>query len=370
MAQKQVSIKFLNSDKNPFFSVLRERTDAYFKDNNITKYGGSAIYVKSAILIAAYIVPFIFLIVFQPIFWVSLLLWFTMGVGIAGIGMSVMHDACHGAYSEKKWLNEYMGYTLSLAGAAVSNWKMQHNLLHHTYTNIVTHDEDIQSKGFLKFNPHGPIKHIVKFQHLYAFLFYGLLTLYWVVAKDMVQYFSFIKKGINKNSKAQNIKIFIQIILIKVCYTGLIIVLPIVLGIPIGEAIGGFLFMHFVAGIILTIIFQLAHTVEGTKYPLANNSGNIETDWAIHQMQTTVNFCPDNKWLSWYVGGLNYQVEHHLFPRISHIHYPALAPIVEATAKEYGVPYMVNHKFSDALKSHINLLKEFGNLPKLNEAIN
>jgi len=369
MEQRKGAIKFVNTDKNPFFSVLRERIDAHFKETGKSKYGGTAMYVKSFVMISMYIVPFIFLCVFQPVLWVSLLLWFTMGIGIAGIGMSVMHDACHGAYSDKKWINQWMGYTLNFAGGAVSNWKMQHNILHHTYTNIVSHDEDIQDKLILKFNPHGKFKAIQKYQHYYAFLFYGILTLYWVVAKDLVQFILFTKNGVNNNSRSENIKTLLKITAIKFFYILFIIVLPIYLGIPASEIIGGFLFMHFIAGVMLTVIFQLAHSVEGTVHPLPNSSGNIETDWAIHQMQTTVNFCPQNTWLSWYVGGLNYQIEHHLFPRISHIHYPALSPIVEATAKEFGVPYMVNHSFGSALISHIKMLKQFGTLPHINEAI-
>lgn len=158
-------------------------------------------------------------------------------------------------------------------------------------------------------------------------------------------------------------------IVIKLLYLGTFFVLPtLVFHIPFNAILTGFLLMHFTAGLVLTVIFQLAHSVEGTQYPLPNPEGIIEKDWAVHQMETTVNFSPRNKWLSWYVGGLNFQIEHHLFPKICHIHYPAIAPIVKKTAQEFGLKYMEHQTFIIALRSHIAILKKFG-IPGFNEGI-
>ena len=118
--------------------------------------------------------------------------------------------------------------------------------------------------------------------------------------------------------------------------------------------------MQAIAGFILALIFQLAHTVEGTSHPLPNELGVIENDWAMHQLQTTANFSRKNRFLSWYVGGLNFQVEHHLFPYISHVHYPEISEIVRTTAEEYGVPYLENKTFIGAVKSHFRFLYQLG----------
>jgi linoleoyl-CoA desaturase len=139
--------------------------------------------------------------------------------------------------------------------------------------------------------------------------------------------------------------------------------------IPFWQVFTGFMLMHFFSGLILTTVFQLAHTVEHTDHPMPNADGIIENDWAIHQLNTTVNFSPNNKLLSWYVGGLNYQVEHHLFQKVSHVHYPAIAKIVKQTAKEFGVPYLENKTLFGAIGSHIAYLKQLGKLPNLHEAI-
>lgn len=363
-------VKFINKDKNQFFATLKKRVDAYFTENNISKYANSVLVIKTAVMLATYIVPFVLLLLLQPPFLVSMVLWFLMGISVAGLGMSVMHDANHGAYSPNKKVNFLMGHVLNLLGGSSLNWKLQHNILHHTYTNITHMDEDIEDKLVLRFSPHTQVKAVHRFQWLYAFLFYGITTLYWVTLKDFVQLNKFTKNGVNTNNKQQNRIAFIKIVALKVVYFFVMLAVPtLFFDINFLQVLTGFLLMHFTAGIILTVIFQLAHSVEEAAHPLPNTEGNIENDWAIHQLNTTVNFSRNNKWLSWYVGGLNFQVEHHLFPRISHVHYPGISNIVKQTAEEFGIPYLENKTFGLALHSHIMHLQNLGRLPNINEAI-
>ena len=365
-----VNIKFQKGGSNSFFNILRGRVDEYFQQNNLDKYANSEMVMKSIVLLSMYIIPFLLLSI-SPAFGTSLLLWAIMGLAVAGIGMSVMHDANHGSYSPNKLVNYLMAHTLNLLGGSTQNWKYQHNILHHTYTNISFVDDDIQDRLVLKFSPHTPVKKFHQFQWIYAFFFYGLITLYWVIAKDFVQYRQFINKGVNNQDAKSNIISLSKIILIKVLYLSVIFGVPtLVWGITFTQVLIGFLLMHFIAGIILTTVFQLAHTVEHTDHPLPNEEGMMENEWAIHQLRTTVNFSKHNKILSWYIGGLNYQIEHHLFPKISHVHYPKIAHIVKATAIEHGIPYHENKTFFTALKSHIRLLKKLGVVvPNFNEAI-
>jgi linoleoyl-CoA desaturase len=368
---QKTQIRFNNQlDKNAFYATLKRRVDSYFKENNISKYANTEMVVKSIAMISMYILPFVALLYFQPSFGTSLLLWSVMGFGLSGIGMAVMHDANHGAYSPNPLINKLMGHTLNIAGGAVLNWKLQHNVLHHTYTNVTHVDDDISDRLVLKFSPHTKVKPFHQFQFVYAFFFYGLLTLYWVLAKDFIQYLKFSKEGVNKNTKKQNVVFLFNLIINKALYFFIILGVPtLFFDIPFVQSVAGFVLMHFIAGLVMTVIFQLAHSVEGTTHPLPNANGTIENDWAIHQMQTTVNFAPNNWLLNWYVGGLNYQVEHHLFTTICHIHYPKIAPIVKATAEEFGVPYMVKDKFSSALQGHVSFLQRVGKLPDLNEAL-
>jgi linoleoyl-CoA desaturase len=355
------NIKFRGEDQQEFFRVLKSRVDDYFRENHISKYANLEMVVKTIVFLSLYFLPMLAMLVWNFPTLVQLLLWGLTGLGLAGIGMSVMHDANHGAYSAKKWVNTLMGYTLNLVGGSVFNWKLQHNILHHTYTNISRYDEDIDDKLILRMSPHTNVKGVHRFQIVYAFLFYGILTLYWALAKDLIQFRRYCKNGVNPLSGRESNMALLKIIAVKIFYFLYTLVIPIwYFQAPAGAWIGGFLFGHMVAGMVLTVIFQLAHTVEGTAHPLPDQQGNIENSWAVHQLCTTVNFARNNRLLSFYIGGLNFQVEHHLFPKICHVHYPKLAPIVERTAREYGIPYMENRTFMEAFMSHVRTLQRFG----------
>jgi linoleoyl-CoA desaturase len=368
--QLKGSIKFANPQKNTFFSTLKKRVDEYFKSEKISPYGNSGLAIKTIVLFSMYILPLAVMIIWAPGFLVSVLLWTTMGLGMAGLGMSVMHDANHGAYSSNKALNWVMAHTLNVMGGSTMNWKLQHNILHHTYTNITHMDDDIAPKPALRLSPHNTVSKSHEFQWIHAFLLYGLTTLYWVTAKDFVQYIQYRRNKVNPASPAESRIILLKLIANKLLYYVVFIGLPIFLfHLPVLTVVTGFLLMHFIAGLILTVVFQLAHSLEGTSHPLPSETGIIQNDWAIHQMNTTMNFSPHNKLLSWYVGGLNFQVEHHLFPRISHIHYPRIASIVKSTAAEFQIPYLEHDTFQKALRAHIFFLKKLGKMPDLNEAI-
>jgi linoleoyl-CoA desaturase len=363
-------IKFVDKHKTGFYNDLKKRVDLYFEEQQLSKYANGQMVLKTVILLTAYLGSFALILTLPVGFGWTLVLWSFMGIALAGIGMSVMHDANHGAYSANKRVNFWVGNSLNLIGGSVFNWKLQHNILHHTYTNITHMDDDISDRLVLKFSPDTPQKKFHRFQWVYAFFFYGLLTFYWAVAKDFIQFAQFTRNGVNPHSRMENVSILAKIIGIKVAYFLVMLVMPVLLfHLPLIQVFTGFMVMHFFAGLILTTVFQLAHTLEHTAHPVPNEQGIIENDWAIHQLNTTVNFAPDNALLSWYVGGLNYQIEHHLFQKVSHVHYPAIAAIVKQTAAEYGVPYLENKTFGMALKSHIAYLKQLGKLPDLNEAI-
>lgn len=358
---QQIRFVSPNPDRNLFFATLRQRIDSHFKEKNLSRHSNSQMVVKTIVLFAAYIIPFIAILTLAPSSPTAIALWVIMGFALAGIGMSVMHDANHGAYSASSRTNYWLGHSLNLLGGSVFNWKLQHNILHHTYTNVVNMDDDIDDKLIMRFSPHTKVKWYHRYQFIYAFLFYGILTLYWALLKDFVQFYKYKREGVNKESKSQNKNVLLKIIFVKLVYFGIFLFIPLVfIGLPAGTYIAGFLLMHFIAGVTLTVIFQLAHTVEDTTHPVPDEKGTIENAWAIHQMNTTVNFSRKNKFLCWYLGGLNFQVEHHLFPTICHVHYPVISKIVKITALEFNVPYLENETFSKAISSHIRILKHFG----------
>jgi linoleoyl-CoA desaturase len=365
---KAGSIRFASS-RADFFATLNQRVNEYFKVNKITRHANAEMRIKTTVMFSLYVVPYLVLMtsgITNP--WIMLLLTAIMGFGIAGIGLSVMHDANHGAYSNKKWVNNALGLSLNALGATAFNWKVQHNVLHHTYTNIHDVDEDISPRGILRMTPHGEWKFFHRFQHFYAWFFYGLLTFVWVLVKDFVRINRYHRDGLIKNQKSDAATEWAVLIGTKLFYIFYIVVLPLIV-LPINgwQWFAGFMLMHYIAGFILAVIFQPAHVSEGTEYPLPNEEGRMENNWAIHQLYTTTNFAQDNKILSWYVGGLNYQVEHHLFPNICHVHYREISKLVKSTATEFGLPYKTIPTFMDAMVAHGRLLKELGKRPAAEE---
>lgn len=358
------TIKFPSHSQN-FFGTLNQRVNEYFKSRSISRHANTKMVVKTIFMFTIYFVPYA-LILTQTITSTPglVVLCIVMGVGIAGIGLSVMHDANHGAYSKKAWINNLLGYSLNVIGGNAINWKIQHNVLHHTYTNIHEADEDISPRGVLRMSPSSDWKPMHQFQHLYAWFFYGLMTIVWVLVKDFVRIIKYTKDGLIQKQKTSVRNEWTVLVLSKLMFIFYLIIIPVLIT-PIlwWQAIVGVLIMHYIAGFILAIIFQPAHVIDGTEYPLPDEKGNMENAWAIHQLHTTTNFANRSYLFSWYVGGLNFQVEHHLFPTICHVHYKNISAIVKQTAEEFNLPYKSQSTFVKALYLHAKLLKELGKKP-------
>lgn len=348
-----------------FSSTINKRVNSYFKTKGISHYGNSEMVVKTVVMFLLYFFPYALIIsgwIVSPLLLIFLCI--TMALGLGGIGLSVMHDANHGAYSKKTWINKLMGYSLNLVGANAFNWKMQHNVLHHTYTNVIDVDEDINPRGILRLTPHSDWKAIHKFQHIYAWLLYGLMTIAWMVVKDFVRIVKYHKNGLAKKHKANIAKEWLILLVTKVVYVGYIFVIPVLFtSLPWWQILIGIFLMHYIAGFMLAIIFQPAHVIEGTEFPLPDDTNKLENNWAIHQLMTTTNFGNKSRWFSWYVGGLNFQIEHHLFPAICHVHYRKISAIVKQTAQEFSIPYKSSDTFLGALQGHARLLKQLGVKP-------
>ena len=358
------SIRF-SPAKPEFYSTVNQRVNEYFKSKNISRNGNAEMFTKTIFMFLLYLIPYVLMItsVVTNIWWM-LALCCIMGIAIGGIGLSVMHDANHGAYSNKTWINNLLGLSLNVVGGNAFNWKVQHNVLHHTYTNIHDVDEDISPRGVLRLSPHGEWKSFHRFQHLYAWFFYGLMTLVWVLVKDYVRIQKYQKDGLVKKQKASFAAEWAVLLLSKSIYAAYIFVIPIlVLSVTWWQVLVGFLVMHYIAGFILAVIFQPAHVIDGTEYPLPDVEGKMDNSWAIHQLYTTTNFANNSRFFSWYVGGLNFQVEHHLFPGVCHVHYRKIAKIVKSTAEEFELPYKAERTFISALRGHARLLKQLGMKP-------
>ncbi len=362
----QTQIKFSRIDSAKFFRTLNKRVNSYFKDNQIKRTGNWKLHLKTVVMFSIYLTPYFLLLTLNFPTWAQLLLTIVMGIGMAGIGMNVMHDANHGSYSSKKWINKIMGSSIYILAGNVYNWQVQHNVLHHTYTNIHGHDEDLEAGRVLRFSKHAKWHKLHKFQHYYSIFLYGLLTFNWAITTDFKQTRNYLKRKLSFGKFPKPSVQWSILVITKIIYFSIWLVIPILFfDIAWWKILIGFFIMHYVAGLILSVIFQLAHVVEEANMPLPDESGNMKNTWAIHQLFTTVNFGTTNKVMNWFTGGLNHQVEHHIFPNISHVHYTKISKIVRETALEFNLPYNEYKTTRKALIAHFKHLKEMGMNPAL-----
>ncbi len=355
------TIKY-KKDNQEFVKELRQSVRTYFESKEIEKHGNSEILIKTLLMVLLYFIPYALMLTGVVSSIVPMLIcWVFMGLGMSGLGLVTMHDANHSSFSKHRWINYFFGNSLYLLGGFPANWKYQHNTLHHGYTNVEGHDEDIAHSGVLRFSPHKPLKKVHKYQYIYAWFLYGLMTFSWVTVNDFKRLIKYKKIGAVLNNTGNYKTLFFKLLASKIIYYSVFLVLPIVL-LPVAWywVLLGFFLMHFTSGFILSIIFQTAHVVPTSNYPLPDNNNELNNNWVVHQLHTTCDFAPKSRIFSWLIGGLNYQVVHHLFPYISHIHYKGMAVIVQETIKKYNLPYHVNRTFVEALYQHMLMLKSLG----------
>ena len=354
-----MKISFGNLNQE-FTTTLNKEVHEYFVSGERKKTGNSILYVKSIVLLTtAFIIYAILLFASLPT-WANVLLCIALGLNLAGIGFNVMHDSGHGSYSPKLWVNYIMGASLNLMGGNIYIWKEKHNISHHAFTNIEEVDDDLDIRPWLRTNKNQAWRPYHRFQHIYAFFLYGIAYLSWVFSRDFQKYFS--GKVGERQMKKMKLKDHFIFWGSKLTYIFIFIVLPvIVLGY---QALIGYLIMAFTCGLTISTVFQLAHVVEVSEFPVVTEEDqNIPQDWAIYQLATTADFSTRNKFMTWLLGGLNFQVEHHLFPRVSHVHYPEISQIVKKVCEQFHIKHLEFPNIFKAIGSHVRYLKIVGAEP-------
>jgi len=276
---------------------------------------------------------------------------------MAVIGFNVMHEGAHGSFSRHRWINKISAYMLNVMGGNAYYWGIKHNKGHHTFTNIEGLDADIDVRPLMRMHEGQPLKWYHRHQHYYWVVLYGISYLAWIFYEDFYKYFTGQISPAVKQKKLSS-KEHVIFWLTKLLYVGVYMIVPI-LFLGWFYWLIGFLILGFTCGLTISIVFQLAHVVEGTQFH-DSQEGQSSHEWAVHQISSTSNFGTSNKVLSWLLGGLNFQVEHHLFPQISHIHYPAISVLVKSTCKEYNIDYHQYPSMSKAILSHLAHLHKMG----------
>lgn len=349
--------KFSNVSHS-FHSELKRRIAEYFEKAGKSTTGNLSLFAKAAILITIFLFIYVHLVFFTPAPVWAILESVLLGGVISAIGFNVMHDGAHGSFSKYKWVNQFAAFSLNVLGGSSFMWNVKHNVIHHAYTNVDGMDDDIDIKPWMRMTSAQKKYKLHKYQHLYFWVLYALLYILWIFVLDYTKYFRAkigstpLKKMKLKDHfvfwgfKLFNLFLFVGLPIYMVGFTNWLI---------------SFVIFTCFAGLVLSLVFQLAHTVEHTAFPVPDaESGKLEDEWAVHQIKTTANFATQNKLVSWLVGGLNFQIEHHLFPKISHVHYPAISKIIKQACAEYGIHYIEYPRVRYAVASHVAFLRQMG----------
>jgi linoleoyl-CoA desaturase len=341
-----------------FHARVKQRVHQYFADNRLAKTGDWRLFLKTGLILLWFGLCYLLYVFWATSLLLSLLTVVGLAQGFILIGFNLMHDGGHNSYARQKTVNWLMAFTLDVIGGSHVLWRQKHNLLHHTYTNLHALDSDLHTAGLFRLSPAQCWQPWHRWQHLYAVPFYSLLTLSWVLYGDFRKFFTG-RIGPHPLPRPTGVETGL-FVLTKLGYVGYMLVLPACFH-PVLHVLIAFVVMHVCFGFTLSLVFQLAHTVEHTAFPTPEDpAGRMAHEWAVHEVETTANFAPTHAFTRWYLGGLNFQIEHHLFPSICHIHYPAISTLVRQTCEEFAIPYVCYPTVWAAMMSHYRLLKALG----------
>ncbi len=346
------------SSRGEFRKIVSERVEAYFRQHGLRSTGNWRMYIKTAIILIGLAASYAALVFFANSVLTAVVAAFFFAQGLILVGLNIMHDGNHGSYSDNKLINKIMGFALDLIGGSNFVWRHKHNILHHTYTNVHGADEDLHTGGLLRLSPNQDKHRWHRYQHFYAFVLYSFLTLTWVTVVDLRRFFT--RSIFNYRIPRVTVGDWVVLGAAKAIYFGYMIVVPSHFH-PFTHVVVAFVGIHVLQGLTLSLVFQLAHAMEENSFPNPNGEPRaIEKEWAVHEVEATANFAIGNRLATWYLGGLNHQIEHHLFPRVCHIHYPAISKIVRATCEELSVSYVNYPTISSAVISHYRYLRALG----------
>ncbi len=360
---KNNALKFLN-DTDDFYSTLKRKVALYFESNGLTRYGGSKIYRKAIILVSLYLLTYISLFIFTNI-WFLMMSYIMMGILMIVIGINLGHDAVHNAVSSNKKINNLFKYSFELLGASSYAWEKRHVQGHHIYPNIRDKDPDTTQSKIVRIYSNNKWARYHQFQFIYIPFLYLFYSLNWTLIRDYTDIFS--SRASEYLSAKKTKGTIFKFIVSKLIYlSAFFLLLPIFSNLSIIQAIIGFFIMHVSASICLTIALVPSHLSEDSTFPEADESGSIKSSWAHHQVIVTNDFATDNKFITYAFGAFNHHIVHHLFPKVCHVHYEALTPIIKETILEYGLPYNYQESIAKSYISHFIFLMRLGKKPTEN----
>jgi len=344
------------SREKSFQRHLQARVESRLAALGRSRFGGARFYGKAALVLLWAGLSYAGLVAAsRP--WRALPFAISLGLALAAIGFNVAHDGNHGAGSPSKRVNRLLGAALDLLGGSSYVWRWKHNVFHHSFPNVDGLDDDIDLGALCRMSRHQPLRAFHRWQHAYMWVLYGLIVPKWQLWDD----FAALARGrIGDNQfprpRGRELALFAGG---KLTFLAWAFVVPALShGLP--AVLLFYAVVAAVEGLALSIVFQLAHCNEETRAFSREEAGDADQEWAVHQVETTADFARENRLLTWYAGGLNHQIEHHLLPRVRHVHMPAIREVVEQVCREHGVRYRAHPTTWGALSSYYAWLRSLG----------
>jgi linoleoyl-CoA desaturase len=349
-------LKFNNNLE--FHAALRERVDAYFQRTGRQRRDNRQIYVKAAVLLSCFFLSYVVLVFLAANLWQGIILAALLALSMIGIGFNIMHDGGHRGFSERPWVNRLAAVTLDLIGASSYVWHWKHAMFHHNFVNITGHDPDVNLGMFARFTPHQRRLWFHRWQHLYIWVLYAFLAMKFHLYSDFHHLlFGRIHTHPIPRPKGRSLAVFLGG---KALFFTLAFALPLIFH-PVSVVVFYYLVVVLMMGVPLSVVFQLPHCTGLSEFPLPDEvSHELKNPWAVHQAEVTLDYDRHSRIKTWFFGGLNFHLEHHLFPSICHINYPGMSKVVEETCREFGVKYAEHRTFWTGLAEHYRWLRKMG----------
>lgn len=351
-------LKLEFGSEDAFGRTLRARVDDFFRSTGRSKHGGRPMVLKTAIILAWFAASYVLLVFAAQTLWQGLALAISLGLTTAAIGMDIQHDAGHRAYSNRGWVNRMMATTMDLVGGSSYTWRWKHTVIHHRYVNITGYDTDLDIGRLGRFTPQQKRRWYHRWQHLYLWVFYAFFGMkVQLVDSWRVTLLGRISRHRIPRPQGGELVLFLAG---KATFFAWAFVIPMLLH-PVGVVLFYYVVAGLTLGVVTVLVFIIPHLNGVADFPVPRaDTGRMENPWMVHQAQVAVNFSRHNRVVIWLVGGLNYHKEHHLFPAICHTNYPLLAPIVEETCREFGIPYKEHKSFPAGIAAHYRWLRRMG----------
>lgn len=351
-------LQFGKDNGSEFYHVLSQRVKQMLAAKKKTRYANRLMIFKT-------ILYFLLVFLFYGLLYASTnLVWFYIfylltGIGVLLLAFNVSHDAAHDVITRDKKTNGWLfAWSFNLQGNNAYIWRKFHIESHHLYTNVHGSDIDVLMNPVFRMTKHQPRKWYHKYQYLYAPALYLFYSLNWTLVRETLMIFGVSSRTIHFKLPKREV---VKLVLLKLFYTGYMIVLPILL-LPFAwwHVLLAFLLNHFIVSIIFTGVLGVSHLSDMVEHPDADENNKLIESWALLQMKTSVDYNADSKFLNWVLGGFNAHTLHHLFPNVCHIHYLDMVKILRTTSKEFGISYNET-SYLKALQSHFRFLKKMGN---------